>query len=129
MIAIDTDLVVRYLADDDRQQSPRAKSLIAENDVWLPTTVLLEAGWVLRSVHGLSDAETARALCAFVGLPTVSVQSPTVAAQAFEWAERGMDFADALHLAAAAGCEAFTTFDERLIKAAARGDGIEVRRP
>jgi predicted nucleic-acid-binding protein len=129
MIAIDTNLVVRYLADDDLRHSPRARALIAENNVWLATTVLLEAGWVLRSVYGLSDAEIAIALRAFAGLPTVTLQDPSAAAQAFEWAEQGMDFADALHLAAATDCEAFVTFDARLVRAAARNDGIEVRRP
>jgi predicted nucleic-acid-binding protein len=129
MIAIDTNLVVRYLTDDDPQQSPRARALIAQNEVWLATTVLLEASWVLRSTHRLSDVDTARALRSFVGLQTVSLQHPFVAAQAFEWTEGGMDFADALHLAAASGCEAFATFDERLVRAAARRDGVEVRRP
>ncbi len=129
MIAIDTNLVVRYLTDDDPRQSPRARALIGENDVWLATTVLLECGWVLRSAYGLADAEIARALRGFAGLPTVTMQNPAVAAQALDWFERGMDFADALHLAAAKDCEAFVTFDARLVGAAAAGSGIEVRRP
>jgi predicted nucleic acid-binding protein len=39
-------------------------------------------------------------------------------AQALVWAEAGVDFADALHLASAASCEAFVTFDKQLARRA-----------
>ncbi len=39
--------------------------------------------------------------------------------EALDRAEKGMDFADALHLGAAAGCDAMLTFDRRFIVAAA----------
>jgi predicted nucleic acid-binding protein len=42
---------------------------------------------------------------------------------------QGMDFADALHLATAAGCAAFASFDRRLAKAAKRLSQIAVRHP
>ena len=55
---------------------------------------------------------------AFAGLPGLSVESPVVLSEALEYAERGMDFADALHLGAAARCEALLTFDLRFIEQA-----------
>jgi predicted nucleic-acid-binding protein len=42
---------------------------------------------------------------------------------------QGMDFADALDLAAAEGCTAFISFDQRLAKAAKRLSQMEVRQP
>ena len=83
--------------------------------------------WVLRSVYGLSRTEVAAALRAFAGLPGLSVESPAVLSEALDHAERGMDFADALHLGAAARCEALLTFDLRFIEqaggSAGQGDG------
>jgi len=58
---------------------------------------------VLRSVYGLTGKEVAAALRSFAGLPGVSVENPTLLAEALARAEEGMDFADALHLGAA-GC-------------------------
>jgi predicted nucleic acid-binding protein len=43
--------------------------------------------------------------------------------------EAGLDFADALHLAKAAGCEAFVTFDQRFARAATRLGAVQVRAP
>ena len=115
---VDTNVVVRYLTGDDLGQAARARAVIDAGDVFVSTTVLLESEWVLRSVYGLSRTEVAAALRAFAGLPGLSVESPAVLSEALDHAERGMDFADALHLGAAARCEALLTFDLRFIEQA-----------
>ena len=118
MRAVDTNVVVRYLTGDDPGQAARARAVIDAGDVFVSTTVLLESEWVLRSVYGLSRTEVAAALRAFAGLAGLSVESPAVLSEALDHAERGMDFADALHLGAAARCEALLTFDLRFIEQA-----------
>ena len=118
MRAVDTNVVVRYLTGDDPGQAARAKAAIDAGDVFVSTTVLLESAWVLRSVYGLAGEEAAAALRAFSGLPGVSVESPDLIAEALGRAEKGMDVADALHLGAAARCEALLTFDRRFIELA-----------
>ena len=118
MRAVDTNVVVRYLTGDDPGQAARARAVIDAGDVFVSTTVLLESEWVLRSVYGLSRTEVAAALRALAGLPDLSVESPAVLSEALDHAERGMDFADALHLGAAARCEALLTFDLRFIEQA-----------
>src|SRR3954471_11069924 len=60
MLAVDTNVVVRYVTRDHPEQSPRAKALIDGNDVLLATTVLLETEWVLRSAYGFDRAEMPR---------------------------------------------------------------------
>ena len=118
MRAVDTNVVVRYLTGDDPGQAARARAVIDAGNVFVNTTVLLESEWVLRSVYGLSRTEVAAALRAFAGLPGLSVESPAVLSEALDHTERGMDFADALHLGAAARCEALLTFDLRFIEQA-----------
>jgi predicted nucleic acid-binding protein len=127
MLAIDTNIVVRYLTDDHPDQSARARRIVDGGTVFVATTVLLEVEWVLRGAYGFRAGRLAGALAAFAGLPTVSLEAPATAAAALEALARGLDFADALHLAAARDCEALATFDQAFARAAARLGGLPVR--
>jgi predicted nucleic acid-binding protein len=118
MLAIDTNLIVRYLTGDHPKQSQRARKLIDGQPVFAAITVILEVEWVLRSTYGYRPADVARALRAFAGLPTVTTEAGPVVATALDLAEKGMDFADALHLGQCAHCDGFATFDRQLVKAA-----------
>ena len=129
MLAIDTNLIIRYLTGDHPEQSATAKALIDSEDVFVCTTVLLETEWVLRSVYGYAPAQLAKALAAFAGLPGVFLEDPVLAEKALDWTGRGMDFADALHLAKAGGCDAFMTFDQRLAAVANVLSEVKVRAP
>jgi len=101
--------------------------LIEAEEVFVATTVLLEAEWVLRRVYGFAARRVAEALRAFGGLPHVVLESPGSAARALDWADQGLDFVDALHLANARGCDGFVTFDQKFAKAAKKAGAIEVR--
>ena len=127
MLAIDTNLIVRYLVGDHPAQSAKARSLIDGNDVFVCTTVLLETEWVLRSVYDFEPARIAAALANFAGLPCVTVENLAVVATALDWMNAGIDFADALHLLQSRDCEAFMTLDARFARAANRLGGPSVR--
>ena len=125
--AIDTNVLIRFLTKDDPEQYAKARALIEGGDIFVATTVLLEGEWVLRSGYGYARKNIISALRSFGGLPVVTLENPHATAQALEWAEAGMDFADALHLASSSRYGSFYTFDARLIRAAP-GD-IEVFEP
>ncbi len=129
MLAIDTNLIIRYLVRDDPGQAARARKLIDNNDVFVCTTVILETEWVLRSVYGFSAAQCAKALTDFAGLPRVILEDTTCVAKALGWMRQGVDFADGLHLAKAEGCDVFVSFDQTFAKAANALGGIKVRAP
>ncbi len=129
MLVVDTNVIVRYLVNDDPAQVARVERLLAREAMLVPLTVLLEAAWVLRSAYGFPGPDVVRALRAFAGLPRVTLENPAVAAQALDWAEQGLDFADALHLAVAQPHEGFVTFDRALVKAARRLGARPVREP
>lgn len=118
MLAIDTNLIVRYLTGDHAKQSARARALIDGEPVFVAITVILEVEWVLRSAYAYQAADVARALRVFAGLPTATVEDGAMVAAALDRAEKGMDFADALHLTRTGHCEGFVTFDRKLVKAA-----------
>lgn len=118
MLAIDTNLIVRYLTGDHAKQSARARALIDGEPVFVAITVILEVEWVLRSAYAYEAADVARALRVFAGLPTVTVEDGATVAAALDLAEKGLDFADALHLTRTGHCEEFVTFNRKLVKAA-----------
>ena len=129
ILAIDTNIVVRLLMLDDVDQCARAKLLLQDHDVLVDSTVLMESDWVFRSVYKLRPEQSLDALKAFVGLPRVTLREPDRIARALDWTAAGMDFADAMHLAAAMDCEAFVTFDRRLTRSAAAVGAPTVRAP
>jgi predicted nucleic-acid-binding protein len=129
MLAVDTNIVVRYLVRDHPRQALRAQALIDGNDVFVGTTVILESEWVLRSVYDYSAARVYSGLRALAGLPRVSVENPALVAEALDLAERGMDFADALHLGSASECDALLTFDRKFIRSAAATGDDRVKEP
>jgi predicted nucleic-acid-binding protein len=129
VLALDTNIIVRYLTADQPEQFARANTLIQGEDVYVCTTVLLETEWVLRRGYRFSRDQIIAALTAFAGLPRVTLEDPALAAKAMEWMRGGMDFADALHLAKAAGCAAFVSFDQRFAPVAHDLSEVKVRAP
>lgn len=119
MLAVDTNVVVRLLTNDDPGQAARAKRLFETESIFLPLTVLLECEWVLRSAYQLASSTIVEMLTRMSGLPNVAVEFPERWANALDWAGQGMDLADALHLASADGTDGFVTFDRKLSKSAA----------
>jgi predicted nucleic-acid-binding protein len=122
MIAVDTNILVRYAVKDDHKQTVTATDYLRNNDCYILKTVLLELAWVLSSQagYGLSRNVVAERLRHMCGLPTMTVEDASAVAQAIIWFEQGMDFADALHLASSTSCSGFATMDRRMTATASR---------
>lgn len=118
MIAVDTNIVVRAIVDDDANQVEQVRALLQSRDVFVPLTVLLEAEWVLRSLYGLTRAVIAQALETFCGLDQVQVENVDHLERTLAVYRHGTDFADALHVLQCEfhGVTQFATFDKRLRK-------------
>lgn len=130
MTAIDTNVLVRFLARDDEQQFQKAVRLFARNAVFIPTTVILETEWVLRYSYGFSQETILDAFCKTFGLANVKIQNPESITQAIELARQGLNFADALLLASTPPeCPNFATFDPALAKNAKGMSRCRVAKP
>jgi len=127
--AVDTNIVIRLIVADDKQQTRKARAVFEAGDVFISLTVFLETEWVLRSGYGFAPDSVVAALTAVAGLSGVTVEEPALLALALEWVGEGMDFADALHLAKAAGCDMFLNFDRKLAKVAAGRSPVAVTQP
>jgi predicted nucleic-acid-binding protein len=121
--AVDTNILARLFVDDPDdpeavRQRPKATRVMS-GEVFVSTTVLLEFEWVLRGFYQLAPRQIGAVLSALCGLANVSLEDRDAVLSALEWHQRGMDLADALHLARSTQCEAFVTFDKSLAKRAA----------
>ena len=119
MIALDTNVLARYLLADEPNQATAARRLVedAEAEFWIPVTVVLELAWVLR-VKKVPGDEIAARLHDLFTLHGMRVQMPEAVQQALRWAGEGMELADALHLALSGKAERFATFDDALVRQA-----------
>lgn len=120
MIAVDTNILVRVLTNDEPAQTKRALKRMRSDTVWVSRTVLLETEWVLRHAYSLDVVSIGRAFTTLLGIASVEVEDRLAVLEAVAWHEAGMDFADAMHLAASGGATAFVSFDRHLAKAARR---------
>ncbi|MFM7180881.1 MAG: type II toxin-antitoxin system VapC family toxin [Verrucomicrobiales bacterium] len=110
MIAVDTNVVVRFLVDDHPVEGNRARRVFEDNRVLLLESVLLETEWVLRAVYDFSREEISRAIRALMALSTVSVDDRMLLLNVLDSYDDGFDYADALHYARSGGLE-LITFD------------------
>ncbi len=113
MTAVDTNVIVRLLAQDDKKQYEQAYKVFQKEELFIPDTVLLETEWVLRYAYKLPTDKISLALTSLMGLPNVCVTHADKIHDALDWHRQGLDFADALHLADGKQCDQLVTFDKK----------------
>ena len=115
MTALDTNVLVRVITNDDQAQAARAAKFLREQErVFIAKTVLLELEWVLRSAYRIEPSAIVSALRGILDALNVEIEDEPAVRQALEWCEQGMDFAGGLHLASAGPDRSFATFDNAL---------------
>lgn len=124
MIGLDTNVLVRYVVQDEPAQARAATRLIetkcsAETPGFVSLVVLTELVWVLDRAYGYPRADISAVLGALFATAELRMESPQLArmtAQAY--AAGPADFADYLigHIHSANGCETTYTFDRRCAK-------------
>jgi predicted nucleic-acid-binding protein len=121
MTAVDTNVLVRILTNDDVSQSRLATTFMRKQDrVYLLKTVLPEIEWVLRSSYGFAREAIVLGFRDLLKAANLDVEDPNAVTKAIDWFEQGMDFADALHLASIDRETEFATFDVSLRRTAER---------
>lgn len=129
MIAVDTNVVVRLLTDDDSKQAEAVRSLFATGPVFIGKTVLLETNWVLRSLYGFNKNAIHDAFTKLLGLKEVHTEDKSALAAALAFALHGVELADAMHLASRPPNTTFVSFDKSLVRRAKRAGANDVTMP
>ncbi len=130
MIGLDTNVVVRYLAQDDPVQSAKAteifeRRLTEREPGFISLVTMVETVWVLDTVYRLAAREIAQAVERMLQADTLVVQNEQEVFTAVAALKSGRgSFADALvgALGAWVGCGSTLTFDRK----AGRVEGFEV---
>lgn len=124
MLAIDTNVLVRLIVNDDPVQASVAQARAA-GGVWVSHLVLAESTWVLAGNFGLPRADLVNTIETLLTNPNVAFEDLSVvqAALAHFRKSRKIDFADCLilEIARKAGHAPLATFDRDLSKL----DGVE----
>jgi predicted nucleic-acid-binding protein len=126
---LDTNVLLRYVAQDDSVHSPIADAVIgsftADDPGWVGLSTILEFVWVMTTQKRVGRATLSTTLDRLLMLDTVIVEQPDVVASAVrQFRSSKADFADCLMAASAraAGCSRTVTFD----RIAARDAGMEL---
>lgn len=119
MTGIDTNVLVRYLTQDDASQARKAAKFIAgctqESPAFVNRIVICELVWVLESGYGYPRAQVSLALERILRTLQFRIEDRSEAWAAFHVYQSGGDFADALVAAGnkRLGCEHTVTFDRK----------------
>ena len=122
MRAVDANVLARFFIDDpddaqSAKQRPAAIAALAERS-FVSVTVLLELEWVMRGFYELPRRQTSRVMRALASVEHVTLEDRDAVLAAVEAFDKGVDFADALHVARSSRASGFATFDQRLAKRA-----------
>lgn len=124
MIGLDTNILVRYLTQDDVVQSPKATKIIEqrlteEDPGFVSIVVMVEIVWVLDRAYGLAAPEIAAAIERMLQAEALVVEHEQEVFPAMIVLKEGQgSFADAViaALGARANCSCTLTFDQRALR-------------
>ena len=129
MKTLDTNVLARFFIDDadDAQgaKQPAAVASLRERS-FVSVTVLPELEWVMPGFYELPPRDISRVLRALASIEHISVEDRDAILVAVDGFDKGLDFADALHIARSSRVSAFATFDQRLAK---RAKGLTLSPP
>lgn len=123
MIGLDTNVLVRYVAQDDQRQSPKAtrliESLTADTPGYVGVVSVIELVWVLTGCYSLTRDEISEVLETLLRTKEIIVAQADTVWKALRLFKNGKaDFADCMIEKAAneAGCSYTVTFDRDAVK-------------
>lgn len=125
MIGLDTNVLVRYIAQDDPKQSPQASKLIesltSASPGFITTVSIIELVWVLQRCYESTKSEVIVVLETLLRTREIKIENAEIVWQALrQFTDSKADFPDSLieRTAHSAGCEYVVSFDAKAIKSA-----------
>ena len=124
MIGLDTNVLMRYLTQDDPVQSAKAteileRRLTAKNPGFVSVVAMVETVWALDRAYGLTAQEIATAVERLLQVEVLAIENEQEVFTAMVALKQGIgSFADALiaELGARAGCTRTLTFDKKALR-------------
>jgi predicted nucleic-acid-binding protein len=129
MNAVDTNILVRLLTEDDPDQTAVAQGVFEAGPIWIAKTVWLETAWVLHRSYGFDETSIRDGFLRLLGLPNVQAEDQPAVSAALALVGHGLDFADALHLSSRPPGARFVSFDRSLVRRAQRAGEANISEP
>jgi len=129
MIAVDTNVLVRIITQDDPEQARLARERLRGEVLWIPKTVVQELEWVLRHARHYTREQILATFRRMLRVGTIEFEDLAAVEAALVGYAGGMDLSDALHLASSGPARILVTFDRGFqAKAHTLGSEVEVER-
>lgn len=120
MTALDTNVLVRYLTQDDEVQFQKVLQLLNRKRAtfFVCDLVLVETDWVLRSLYDWSGAEVADAFARLTSIHNLTFENEALLKSSLKGLRDGADLADELIIRASRdhGAKNLATFDKQIIR-------------
>jgi predicted nucleic-acid-binding protein len=126
MLAVDTNVLVRWILRDDEPQAIVADAIMA-GETEVSTAVLMELGWVLGTIGGMNRKQVADSLAAILSIATANINRRDALRWAIERYRKGGEIDDLIHVACVDAASGFATFDRGVSKAAGRTSPVPVQ--
>ncbi|MCF6275063.1 MAG: type II toxin-antitoxin system VapC family toxin [Robiginitomaculum sp.] len=121
--ALDTNILVRYIVQDDKRQNAKAasviESLMSEAPAFISCIVLCEINWVLKTAYKYSKSDCAEALNRIISVAVFDIENLEACSVALQQFRAGQaDFSDYLirQIAKKKGYGTVLTFDKKALK-------------
>ena len=116
MIRVDTNIIVRYFADDIKVQADKAQEILENEEVFISNEVIAEVIYVMCGIYEFSREDISEALIQLINFENVYVESKYFLIKALKlFAFTKLDFVDSL-LCAYSEVDEIKTFDKKLLK-------------
>ena len=97
MIIVDTNIILRYLLNDDEELNEKATEIIDNNDILIPTEVIVEASYVLKKVYNVEKEKIFEVIQQLIKMDGVNFQNKETIELAFKtYAEKNLDIVDGI---------------------------------
>ena len=97
MIIVDTNILLRYLLDDNEELSSKAIEIIDNNEIFIPTEVIVEASYVLKKVYNVEKEKIYEAIKLLLDMDDVNFQNKNTIELAFKiYSEKNLDIVDCM---------------------------------
>jgi predicted nucleic-acid-binding protein len=124
IVVIDTNLLVRYLTDDEPQKAKAVDTLLnraskGELKILIPSVVVAELVWVLESFYKLAAAEITELVESILNTPGVDIQDKSIIKAALKiYRSKEIDLVDAwiIEFSKTRGAKKIYTFDKKHFK-------------
>ena len=118
MIIVDTNILIRYLLNDNEKLNTEATHIIENNDIFIPTEVIVEVSYVLNKVYKVEKNDILNVVQQLINMEGVYFQNKETIELAFKtYSKKNLDIVDCI-LFAYYKNENFDikTFDKKLCK-------------